>query len=69
MQKFWKTIESIGMKMALNLIKSKKDQIIKHLNSKLDIPFIGEKEEKALLENCYEMLEEVAQDLVDGKIK
>ena len=55
--------------MALNLIKSKKQAIIKHLNSKMDIPLMSEKDEKVLLENMYGALEELAQDLVDGKIK
>ena len=56
------------MKMALNLIKSKKQAIIKHLNSKMDIPLMSEKDEKVLLENMYGALEELAQDLVDVKI-
>ena len=66
MNKFIKWLKSFGIKMAINMLKSKADVLAKNMADSVDIPFVSEKNEKAESEKAINaiiaFLEEMCED-------
>ena len=58
-----KIIESYAVKLVL----SKKEQIIKTINSKIDLPLLNEKDEQELLEGLWEVIETGVKEVLKPK--
>ena len=63
MKKFLEAIKTMGTTFAIKQIRSRKEEIIKKINAKLDIPLLSEKDEKALLEGIWSLIDEVLEDV------
>lgn len=63
MKKFLEAIKAMGTTFAIKQIRSRKEEIIKKINAKLDIPLLSEKDEKALLEGIWSLIDEVLEDV------
>ena len=63
MKKIMKIIESYAVKLVL----SKKEQIIKTINSKIDLPLLNEKDEQELLEGLWEVIETGVKEVLKPK--
>tara|TARA_B100000424_G_scaffold223262_1_gene182703 strand:- start:15 stop:224 length:210 start_codon:yes stop_codon:yes gene_type:complete len=69
MQKESTKINDIVVDQIIDLFEKKnfKKKLIKRLNDSVDIPFINEKTEKAVLNKIYDLLIDSLKDLVDEK--
>jgi len=63
MKKFLEAIKTIGMTFAIKQIRLRKEEIIKKINARLDFPYINEKQEEAMLEGIWSMIDEVLEDV------
>tara|TARA_E500000178_G_C16981753_1_gene736135 strand:+ start:179 stop:388 length:210 start_codon:yes stop_codon:yes gene_type:complete len=69
MEKESTKINDIVVDQIIDLFEKKnfKKKLIKRLNDSVDIPFINEKTEKAVLNKIYDLLIDSLKDLVDEK--
>jgi|TARA_R100000655_G_scaffold69116_1_gene107352 nickel-dependent lactate racemase len=68
MKAFIKALKKIALEMIAN--DSNKEKVIKHLNSKFDLPIISEKTEKEFLESMYDaMMEALIAGIEDNSKK
>ena len=63
MKKLMEAIKNLGIKFAIKQIRAKKDKILTGLNKKIDIPLIGEKEERQLLEGIWSLIDDVLKEV------
>ena len=71
MKKFMGWLKSFGIKMVINLLKSKTDVMAKKMADSIDIPFVSEKNEKAeakkAISAIISLLEEICEDELKEK--
>ena len=71
MNKFIKWLKGIGIKMAIDLFKSKTDWLAKKMADSVDIPFVTEanekKEAKKAIVAITGLLEELCEDELKGE--
>tara|TARA_R110002051_G_scaffold305134_1_gene374892 strand:- start:787 stop:972 length:186 start_codon:yes stop_codon:yes gene_type:complete len=48
--------------LAVKMILSQKDKIVKGINEKMDLPFLNEKDEAELIEGLWSLIEESVQE-------
>ena len=65
MKAFVKALKKMAFEMIVN--DSNKEKVIKHLNSKFDIPMISEKTEKELLDSMYDAFVEALTSAIEEK--
>tara|TARA_Y100000004_G_scaffold99831_1_gene111896 strand:+ start:124 stop:318 length:195 start_codon:yes stop_codon:yes gene_type:complete len=62
MKKLMNWVKSYALSYATDYLKNNKDEVIAKLNKKIDVKFLNEKQEKALLEATYDVVLEVFED-------
>ena len=71
MKKFINWLKSFGIKMVINLLKSKVDVMAKKMADSVDIPFVSEanekKEAKKAINAMIALLEELCEDELKDK--
>ena len=65
MKAFVKVLKKMAFEMIVN--DSNKEKVIKHLNSKFDLPMISEKTEKELLDSMYDAFVEALTSAIEEK--
>ena len=63
MKKFLQAIKNLGLKFALNQIRSRKDQLLSNLNKKIDLPLLDEQDERELLEGIWSLFDDLLVDI------
>ena len=62
--KFANILKKLALKFLFDALDKNKDKVIKSINKKLNLPFMGEAEEAELYEAIYELLESVLVDAI-----
>ena len=66
MKKFINWLQDYAKSYVKVYIKNNKNEIVAKINSKVDLPFLNEKQEGELIESVYEIIVEVFDDTKDS---